>query len=98
MRTPRLHLGQTSITLETSIGISLESRPPWGFFWLGRMCLYTRLIPSTTILLLEAAPAAPWKTAAVWEFPGRRRQSLRHGRLYEYAWSAHFTSLRFISR
>src|SRR5271157_5671740 len=55
MRTPRLHLGQTSITLETSIGISLESRPPWGFFWLGRMCLYTRLIPSTTILFLEGS-------------------------------------------
>src|SRR5271166_3479975 len=55
MRTPRLHLGQTSITLETSIGISLESRPPWGFLLLGRMCLYTRLIPSTTILFLEGS-------------------------------------------
>ena len=50
MRTPRLHLGQYSRTFETSIGISFESRPPWGFLLLGRMCLYTRLTPSTTIL------------------------------------------------
>src|SRR3954447_7847556 len=50
MRTPRRQLGQTSMTLEASIGISLESRPPCWFLALGFRCLKTRLIPSTTIL------------------------------------------------
>ena len=41
---------QTSSTFDTSIGISLLSRPPWGFFWLRRMWRYTRLTPSTTTI------------------------------------------------
>src|SRR5262249_17244713 len=30
------------------MGISLDSRPPWGLRRLGLTCLYTRLTPSTT--------------------------------------------------
>ena len=30
---------QTNSTLEICTGISIESRPPWGFFWLRRTCL-----------------------------------------------------------
>ena len=50
MRTPRWQVGQNSSTLEASIGISLESRPPCGLRRFGFTCLYTRLTPSTTTL------------------------------------------------
>ena len=33
---------------KSTIGISFDSRPPCGFRWLRRMCLYTRFTPSTT--------------------------------------------------
>ena len=34
-----LDCGSTSMQFETLIGISFESRPPCGFFWLRFMCL-----------------------------------------------------------
>jgi len=44
-------------TLDTSTGISLESRPPCGFRRLGLRCLYTLLTPSTTIFCPVSASA-----------------------------------------
>ena len=54
---------QTSSTFEIAIGISFDSRPPCGFFWLRRTCLYTRLTPSTTTLPVVAVD--PQHLAAV---------------------------------